>query len=175
MSFAWLILGLLCALGLLKSATSEMFQEEAKTRLEHLPVTLIRLAALGLPKEMRDDIAAEWQAELASVLRDTDGLPLTRLLRGVLYATGMFRAAILITQEVSGDEPVVSSLPEPNFLDLTGFEFERLVVRLFQQTGFATVSQPNARGDGGIDIVALNNSPLVGGRVVVTAKRGASL
>jgi hypothetical protein len=56
-----------------EGAASEMFQEEAKTRLEHLPSTLIRLAALALPKEMRDDTAAEWQAELASVLRDRGG------------------------------------------------------------------------------------------------------
>jgi restriction endonuclease Mrr len=83
----------------------------------------------------------------------------------------MFRAAILITREVSGEETVEPPLPEPNFLNLTSFEFEQLVVGIFQQTGFATVSQPNVRGDGGIDIIALNNSPLVGGRVAVTAKR----
>jgi HJR/Mrr/RecB family endonuclease len=171
-SFAWVILALLCVLGLLKGAASEMFQEEAKTRLEHLPSTLIRLAALALPKEMRDDTAAEWQAELASVLRDTDGLPLTRLLRGVLYAVDIFRASILIMREMSDEETGVHPLvTDSNLLDLTPFEFEQLVATLLQQIGFRDVSRTSARADGGIDITALDGVPLIGGRIAVTAKR----
>lgn len=171
MSFAWVILALLCVLGLLKGAASEMFQEEAKTRLEHLPSTLIRLAALGLPREMRDDTAAEWQAELACVLRDTDGLPLTRLLRGVLYAAGMFRAAGLIMREVSDEETGVALILASNLLHLTGFEFEQLVAMLLQQAGFRNVSRTSLRSDGGIDIIAVDGAPLTGGRIAVTAKR----
>jgi HJR/Mrr/RecB family endonuclease len=121
---------------------------------------------------MRSDTAAEWQAELASVLHDTEGLPLTRLLRGVLYAAGMFRAAVLITHEMSDEETSVSPLiAEPNFQELTGIEFEHLVVTALQQIGFDTVSQLGVRNDGGIDIIALNNAPIVGGRLVVSAKR----
>ena len=83
---------------------------------------------------MQADTAAEWQAELASVLRDTDGLPLTRLLRGVLYAAGMFRAAVLIKREMSNGETDVSSLlPAINCLDLNGPEFEDLIRTLFEQ------------------------------------------
>lgn len=167
-----MILALLCVLGLLKGTASEMFQEEAKTRLEHLPSTLIRLAALGFPKEMRDDTAAEWQAELASVVRDTDGLPLTRLLRGVLYAAGMFRAAGLIVREVSDEETGVAPLIlDSNLLHLTGFEFEQLVAMLFRQFGFGNVSRTSVRSDGGIDIIAVDDAPLTGGRIAVTAKR----
>jgi HJR/Mrr/RecB family endonuclease len=171
-TFAWVILALLFMLGLLKGAASEMFQEEAKTRLEHLPSTLIRLAALALPKEVRDDTAAEWQAELTSVLCDTDGLPLTRLLRGVLYAAGMFRASILIMREMSDEETGVHPLiTDSNLLDLTGFEFEQLVAALIQQIGFRDVGRTSARADGGIDITALDGVPLIGGRIAVTAKR----
>jgi hypothetical protein len=109
MSLAWVILAGFGVLWLMRGVVSVMFQEEARTRLEHLPNTLIRLAAMRLPKEMRDDIAAEWRAELASVLRDTDGLPLTRLLRGVLYASGMFRAAGVIAHELSEKQTAVSA------------------------------------------------------------------
>jgi Restriction endonuclease len=173
MSFAWVILGALGVLWILKGAASEMLQEEAKTRMEHLPGTLIRLAGLGLPKEMRNDTVAEWQAELASVLSDTDGLPLTRLLRGVLYAAGMFRAAFLIMREMSGEEADVAALiPATNCLDLTGIEFEHLLVTLFQRIPeFTESSCVSAPGDGGIDILAVSKAPLVGGQVAIMAKR----
>lgn len=172
MSFAWVVLALLCVLGLLKGAASEMFQEETKTRLEHLPSTLIRLAALSLPKEIRDDTVAEWQAELASVLRDTDGLPLTRLLRGVLYAADMFRAAVIIMREMSDEETGAHPLiTDSNILDFTPLEFEQLVAALLQQIGFRKVNRTSARTDGGIDITALDGMPLIGDRIAVTAKR----
>jgi HJR/Mrr/RecB family endonuclease len=170
-SFAWLILGVLGVLGLLKAAASEMFQEEAKTRLEHLPTTVIRLAALGLPKEMRDDTAAEWQAELASVLRDTDGLPLTRLVRGVLYAVGMFRAAVLIRREMSEEETGVSSLlPAINCLNLDAHEFEHLLRALFEKTGLEGVPYASSVADGGIDLVMVSKAALEG-QAFIQAKR----
>lgn len=106
MNFAWVILAVLGMLWLVKGAASEMFQEEVKTRLEHLPNTAIRLAAMRLPKEVRDDIAAEWRGELASVLHDTDGLPLTRLLRGLQYAVGLFSAASGIVRDLADEERI---------------------------------------------------------------------
>jgi hypothetical protein len=128
MSFAWVVLAGLGILWLVRGMASEMLQEEAKTRLEYLPSALIRLAALRLPKEMRDDTADEWCAELASVLRDTDGLPLTRLLRGVLYALGMFQAAGVIVRELSEEEGAVpTGIPATDSLELNGYEFEHLV------------------------------------------------
>lgn len=110
MSSAWLILAALGVIWLaVKGAASEMFQEEAKTRLEHLPNTLIRLAAMRLPMEIRDDNAAEWRGELATVLIETDGLPLTRLLRGTRYAAGLIWAAGSVAHELAEEERVTSA------------------------------------------------------------------
>lgn len=106
MNFAWVILAVLGLLWFVKGAASEVFQQEVKTRLLHLPNTLITLAAMRLPKEIRDDIAAEWLGELASVLRDAEGLPLTQLLRGLQYAMGLFRAASGIARDLADEERI---------------------------------------------------------------------
>ncbi|MFI0447378.1 restriction endonuclease [Actinomadura sp. 6N118] len=61
-----------------------------------------------------------------------------------------------------------------NLLELDGFEFERLMVQLFQEIpAFTEVRPTRSRGDGGIDLVAINTTPFVGGRVAIQAKRYA--
>jgi restriction system protein len=61
-----------------------------------------------------------------------------------------------------------------NLLDLDGYEFEQLLVRLFQEIPeFDEVRRTRSRADGGIDLVAVNKTPFVGGRVAIQAKRYA--
>jgi restriction system protein len=61
-----------------------------------------------------------------------------------------------------------------NLLDLDGFEFEQLLVRLCQEIPeFDEVRRTRSRADGGIDLVAVNRTPFVGGRVAIQAKRYA--
>ena len=61
-----------------------------------------------------------------------------------------------------------------NLLDLDGYEFERLLVRLCQEIPeFDEVRRTRSRADGGIDLVAVNKTPFVGGRVAIQAKRYA--
>ena len=61
-----------------------------------------------------------------------------------------------------------------NLLDLDGFEFEQLLVRLCQEIPeFDEVRRTRSRADGGIDLVAVNKTPFVGGRVAIQAKRNA--
>jgi restriction system protein len=61
-----------------------------------------------------------------------------------------------------------------NLLDLDGFEFEQLLVRLCQEIPeFDEVRRTRSRADGGIDLVAVNKTPFVGGRVAIQAKRYA--
>jgi Holliday junction resolvasome RuvABC ATP-dependent DNA helicase subunit len=56
--------------------------------------------------------------------------------------------------------------------DLSGIEFERLIVKLLATMGFrAEMTKPT--GDGGIDIEATLDHPLVGGRYLVQCKRFA--
>lgn len=62
-----------------------------------------------------------------------------------------------------------------NLLDLDGYEFEQLMVQLFQAIPeFDEVRRTRSRADGGIDLVAINTTPFVGGRVAIQAKRYAA-
>jgi restriction system protein len=62
-----------------------------------------------------------------------------------------------------------------NLLDLDGYEFERLMVRLFQAIPeFDEVRRTRSHADGGIDLVGINTTPFVGGRVAIQAKRYAA-
>jgi restriction system protein len=61
-----------------------------------------------------------------------------------------------------------------NLLELDGYEFERLMVQLFEAIStFDEVRRTRSRGDGGIDLVAVNTTPFIGGRVAIQAKRYA--
>lgn len=61
-----------------------------------------------------------------------------------------------------------------NLLDLDGYEFERLILKLCQAIPeFDEVRRTRERADGGIDLVAVNKTPFVGGRVAIQAKRFA--
>mgnify|MGYP003798733837 CR=1 FL=1 len=58
----------------------------------------------------------------------------------------------------------------PNIMDFDPFEFEELITNLFQKMGYET-RRTQASRDGGVDCVAYDNRPLVGGKVVIQAKR----
>lgn len=58
----------------------------------------------------------------------------------------------------------------PNLMDLNPFEFENLVSNLFQQMGLETKLTRSSR-DGGVDAVAYDPRPVIGGKVVIQAKR----
>jgi len=58
----------------------------------------------------------------------------------------------------------------PNLMELTPFEFEQLVGNLFSKMGLETKQTRSSR-DGGIDVVAFDLRPLIGGKVVIQAKR----
>ncbi|MFC7378033.1 restriction endonuclease [Brevundimonas sp. GCM10030266] len=58
----------------------------------------------------------------------------------------------------------------PNLMDLTPGEFESLITNLFQSMGLETKLTQASR-DGGVDCVAFDPRPVLGGKVVVQAKR----
>lgn len=58
----------------------------------------------------------------------------------------------------------------PNLMDLNPFEFENLVGNLFRQLGLETKLTRSSR-DGGVDVVAFDVRPVLGGKVVIQAKR----
>lgn len=91
MNAAWVGLcgSALLAVWLLRDALTDMFKEEVRTRLTELPYIVLRIVALRIPRPERSDVLTEWRAELDFILSETDGLPITRLLRGVGYSLGL--------------------------------------------------------------------------------------
>lgn len=68
-------------------------------------------------------------------------------------------------------DDVISALDSrPNLMDLNPFEFENLVGNLFSRMGLET-KQTRASRDGGVDVVAYDVRPVLGGKVVIQAKR----
>jgi restriction system protein len=65
----------------------------------------------------------------------------------------------------------ISSLESrPNIMDLTPFEFESLVGNLFTKMGLETRQTRSSR-DGGVDAIAFDTRPVLGGKIVIQAKR----
>lgn len=58
----------------------------------------------------------------------------------------------------------------PNIMDLSPFEFELLVTNLFSGIGFETKQTRSSR-DGGVDAIAFDSRPLLGGKIILQAKR----
>ncbi len=55
-------------------------------------------------------------------------------------------------------------------MDLTPVQFENLVGNIFSKMGLETKLTRPSR-DGGVDVVAYDTRPVLGGRVVIQAKR----
>ena len=69
------------------------------------------------------------------------------------------------------EQDVLSTLDaRPNLIELTPSEFESLITNLFQSMGLDTKLTQASR-DGGVDCVAFDPRPVLGGKVVVQAKR----
>lgn len=58
----------------------------------------------------------------------------------------------------------------PNLMDLSPSEFENLVSNLFTSMGLETRLTRSTK-DGGVDVVAFDTRPVLGGKVVIQAKR----
>jgi restriction system protein len=69
------------------------------------------------------------------------------------------------------ESDVLSTLDtRPNLMDLTPSEFESLITNLFEKMGLETKLTQASR-DGGVDCVAYDTRPILGGKVVIQAKR----
>ena len=68
-------------------------------------------------------------------------------------------------------EMIIDALDSrPNLMTLSPTEFESLVQNLFERMGLET-RQTRASRDGGVDAVAYDPRPIVGGKIVIQAKR----
>ena len=71
---------------------------------------------------------------------------------------------------VEGSDILSDLESRPNLMALDPFEFEHLVNNLFDKIGFDTKTTQSSR-DGGVDVVAFDPRPILGGKVVIQAKR----
>ena len=71
---------------------------------------------------------------------------------------------------VEGTDVLSELDARPNLMDLNPFEFENLVGNLFTQMGLETKQTQTSR-DGGVDAIAYDSRPILGGKIVIQAKR----
>lgn len=77
----------------------------------------------------------------------------------------------MVDRRFVDQQDVVSGLDtRPNLMDLNPFEFENLVSNLFSKMGLET-KQTRSSKDGGVDAIAFDQRPVLGGKVVIQAKR----
>ena len=71
---------------------------------------------------------------------------------------------------VSATDTISALDTRPNLMDLTPTEFEGLIQNLFEKMGLEA-RQTQASRDGGVDCIAYDKRPILGGKVVIQAKR----
>lgn len=77
----------------------------------------------------------------------------------------------MVDKRFVSETDVLSGLDQrPNLMELTPSEFENLITNLFSRMGLETRLTQASR-DGGVDCVAFDQRPIVGGKVVIQAKR----
>jgi hypothetical protein len=78
---------------LVGTVIGDLCSEEIHGRLDQLPRAVLRLASRRVPAELRAELLGEWLAELHQIMRGAEALPLTRLVRGLGYATGLLQTS----------------------------------------------------------------------------------
>ena len=90
MSVVWAALcGLALIVMLTRDAIKAMCQQEVQTRLTQLPQAVLRLAIRCLPRELRADLGGEWLSELEAIRRECSAVPVTGLVRELLFAVSL--------------------------------------------------------------------------------------
>lgn len=77
----------------------------------------------------------------------------------------------MVDARFTDESDVLGTLDQrPNLMELTPSEFESLITNLFEKMGLET-KQTRPSRDGGVDCVAWDTRPVLGGKVVIQAKR----
>lgn len=99
--------GVLALVGFLAlGVAGRLLHAEATTRLEALPAWILRRASARLPESARADQLEEWLANVADVIHpQTEGLPITRLVRGLRYSMSALVGARRLARELDPSAP----------------------------------------------------------------------
>jgi len=165
------------ALAVLVAALGELMSDEIRARLDRIPFALLAAAARRLPADQRADLHQQaWLPELHHILRGDQAMPITRLIHGTRYAVGLWLAAPRIGRELNPSperrqmDVIAGADRRLDLLALKPVEFEHLIRQLFETIGVKSwVTQ--ASRDGGVDGLAINADPILGGLCVIQAKR----
>jgi restriction system protein len=88
-----------------------------------------------------------------------------------LVAVKPIREFAMVDKRFVNEADVASTLDNrPNLMDLDPFQFENLVSNLFSKMGLET-KQTRSSKDGGVDAIAFDTRPILGGKIVIQAKR----
>ena len=87
---------------LVASAVGGMVRDEIRTRLTRIPYGVLRLAALLVPADQRDDLRAEWRAEVTAIFEKTKDVPFTGLVRAAWYVLGLLASGRAVARELDG-------------------------------------------------------------------------
>ena len=99
----WVTLAFLAGLGV--TALGDMFSEEIRDRLDHLPPAILRLAARRVTPSQRITIYKdEWLPELTYILKGAEARPITRLITGTRYALGILASAGSIRRHLQRED-----------------------------------------------------------------------
>jgi hypothetical protein len=91
---AWAWAGLVAAAALATATLGDLISEEIRGWLDLVPHAILRLAATQLDPIQRETIYHdEWLPELCYALRGAESRPITRLVLGTTYATGLLISA----------------------------------------------------------------------------------
>lgn len=91
-AFLFTVMGFVVFLG--TTVISDMVSEEVRDRLDHLPQTILRLAARRLDPKHRAALYEEvWLPDLAYFLKGDEARPVTRLYLGIRFAIGILLSA----------------------------------------------------------------------------------
>ncbi|MET6678043.1 restriction endonuclease [Citrobacter amalonaticus] len=82
----------------------------------------------------------------------------------------MARLCGILTRFIEQGDALSALETRPNLMELSPSEFEVLVSNLFTQMGLDTKLTRGTK-DGGVDAVAFDTRPILGGKVVIQAKR----
>lgn len=88
-----------------------------------------------------------------------------------LTAVKPIREFSMVDKRFIAEQNIMSTLDtRQNLMDLNPFQFEGLVSNLFSKMGLET-KQTRSTKDGGVDAVAFDTRPVLGGKIVIQAKR----
>ncbi len=146
-------------LGRLKTAGVEITEESSP-----------ELKTAGVGRQITREASAKWGQLLTQIVLRILKEDITAHFFKLMTSLGFYKSTSLmeeLAKAVTATGVFMSGLDA-----LSGTEFEGLITRLLEHMGFRA-GMTKASGDGGIDIVATLDQPLIGGRYLIQCKRYA--